>query len=66
VSTSKTCASYPYWAAMAQLDLAQWLAEQNRNQEAASHAAAAAETFERLGAAPDVERARRLLAVVPA
>ncbi len=52
--------SYPYWEAMARLDLANWLIDQGRNDEAVLLSDAAAEVFERLGAAPDLDRARRL------
>ena len=52
--------SYPYWEAMASLDLAEWLSDQGRNDEAKAPRDAAAQTFDRLGAAPDLARARRL------
>ena len=52
--------SYPYWEAMARLDLANWLIDQDRNEEAVLLSDTAAEIFERLGAAPDLDRARRV------
>ena len=52
---------YPYWAARAQLELAELLARQDRLDESAGHARAAATTFERLRAAPMLDRARALL-----
>jgi hypothetical protein len=55
--------SYPYWEAMATLDLAEWLSDQGRNDEAKSRRDSAAQTFERLGAAPDLARARSLGAI---
>ena len=51
---------YPYWEAMARLDLAYWLTDRGRTDEADALANAAAVIFERLGAAPDLDRARRL------
>jgi len=52
---------YPYWTGRAQLDLAEWLARQGRAGEAAARATEAARTFEQLGAAPMLARARALL-----
>src|SRR5208283_3282009 len=52
---------YPYWTARAQLDRAEWLARQNRLDESTSLAAKAAVTFETIGAAPMLARARSLL-----
>jgi tetratricopeptide (TPR) repeat protein len=52
--------SYPYWEAMARLDLANCLIDQGRNDDAVMLSDTAAEVFERLGAAPDMDRARRL------
>jgi tetratricopeptide (TPR) repeat protein len=51
---------YPYWEAVARLDLAAWLFDRGRTHEARPLRDAAAEVFERLGAAPDIDRARRL------
>ena len=51
---------YPYWEAMARLDLACWLSELARSEEAIALADTAASIFERLGAAPDLDRARRV------
>ena len=53
---------YPFWLARAQIDLAAWLTERGRSSEAASLVDEAAGTLERLGAAPALARARRLLA----
>jgi plasmid stabilization system protein ParE len=52
---------YPYWTARAQLDLAEWLARQDRLDESARLATEAAVAFETLGAAPMLARARALL-----
>ena len=52
---------YPYWTARAQLDRAEWLAGQGRLDESARLAAEAAATFETIGAAPMLARARALL-----
>ena len=51
---------YPYWEAMARLDLAGWLIDEGRNAESAPLLQAASQTFEGLGARPDLARARRL------
>ena len=51
---------YPYWEGKARLDLANCLIDQGRNDEAVLLSDTAAEVFERLGAAPDLDRARRL------
>ena len=48
---------YPYWAARAQLDRAEWLAGQGRVEEAERLAGEAAATFEVVGAVPMVARA---------
>ena len=53
--------SYPYWTARAQLDLAEWLAVHDMLDESARLAAEAAATFEKVGAAPMLVRARALL-----
>jgi len=52
---------YPYWTARAQLDRAEWLAHAGRLEEAAALATQAAATFETVGAAPRLARARALL-----
>ncbi len=52
---------YPYWTARARLDLAVWLARQGRLDESAKLADAAASTFEAIGAAPMLARARALV-----
>ena len=51
---------YPYWTARVQLDRAEWLARQEKLDESAKLAAKAAATFEIVGAAPMVARARAL------
>ena len=51
---------YPYWTARTQLDRAEWLAGQERLEESATVACEAATTFERVGAAPMLARARAL------
>jgi hypothetical protein len=53
---------YPYWTARAQLDLSEWLARQNRLDESAGLATEAAATFEKVGTAPMLARARELFA----
>ena len=52
---------YPYWTARAQLDRAEWLARQDRIDEAARLAREAAETFDSVGAAPMLARALAVL-----
>jgi len=52
---------YPYWTARAQLDRAEWLARQIRIEESARLAREAAETFDSVGAAPMLARARAVL-----
>jgi len=52
---------YPYWTARAQLDRAEWLARQGRLDKSASLAGEAAATFEAVGAAAMLARARVLL-----
>jgi len=52
---------YTYWAARAQLDRAEWLARRQRLDESARLASDAAATFEAVGAAPMLARARTLL-----
>ncbi len=52
---------YPYWTARTQLDRAEWLARQERLDEAAQLASEAAATFEAVGAVPMLARARVLL-----
>ena len=47
----------PFWLAVTELEHSEWLVEQGRGQEAEPLLAEAQETFERLGAAPWVERA---------
>ena len=51
----------PYWTARAQLDRAEWLARQGRLDKSASLAGEAAATFEAVGAAAMLARARVLL-----
>ena len=53
---------YPYWIALVQLERAEWLAGQGRLGESSGLAGEAAATFERIGAAPMLARARALLA----
>ena len=53
---------YPFWLARAQIDLAAWLTERGRSSEAASLVDEAAGALERLGAAPALARAHRVLA----
>ncbi len=50
-----------YWTARAQLDRAEWLVGQQRLDEAAQLAVAAAATIEIVGAAPMLARSRALL-----
>jgi len=52
---------YAYWVARAQLDRAEWLARRHRSYESAKLAHEAAATFEAVGAAPMLARARTLL-----
>ena len=52
---------YSYWVARAQLDRAEWLARRDRSYESAKLAHQAAATFETVGAAPMLARARMLL-----
>jgi len=52
---------YPYWTARAQLDRAEWLAGRDRLDESARLAREAAATFEMVGAAPVLARARALV-----
>jgi hypothetical protein len=56
--------AYPYWLAVTQTDLAEWLIEQGRDGEAEPLLAAAIGVFEPLGAAPALERARSLSAAM--
>ena len=49
--------SYPYWTARVQLDRAEWLAGQGRQDEAAALAGEAASSFEQLGTRPMIARA---------
>jgi hypothetical protein len=51
---------YPYWTARAQLDRAEWLARQSRLEESMRLASQAAASFEKVGAAPMLARARAL------
>jgi tetratricopeptide (TPR) repeat protein len=51
---------YPYWRAIAETDLADWLTAEGRGQEAAPLLDAASATFESLGAAPALARAHSL------
>ena len=52
---------YPYWTARAELDRAEWLSRQRRPDESAELAGEAAGTFEAVGAASMLARARALL-----
>ena len=56
---------YPYWQAVAQTDLAAWLIDQGRTQEAAALLQDAATALQRLGAAPALARAQGLLDAAP-
>lgn len=56
---------YPYWTARAQLDRAEWLAGQDRPDESARLAEKAAATFETIGSAPMLARARACVAPEP-
>jgi class 3 adenylate cyclase/tetratricopeptide (TPR) repeat protein len=56
----------PFWLAVTQLEHAEWLSEQGRGDEAEPLVAEARETFERLEAAPWLERAAQLATKVPA
>ena len=51
---------YPYWLALAQTDLAAFLIERGRDEEAAAPLAEALSTLEQLGAAPALARAQEL------
>jgi tetratricopeptide (TPR) repeat protein len=53
--------AYPYWTARAQLDRAEWLSRNDSPENAARVAAQAASTFEGIGAAPMLVRARALV-----
>jgi class 3 adenylate cyclase/tetratricopeptide (TPR) repeat protein len=57
---------YPYWQAVAETDLAHWLATQRRSEEAAVLLDGAVATFESLGATPALDRARNLSSQSPA
>ena len=56
---------YPYWRALAQLDLGRFLADDDRAEEAEKPLLSAAETFEELGAQPALDRTRTLLGSLP-
>jgi tetratricopeptide (TPR) repeat protein len=53
--------AYPFWLARTQVDHGGWLLADGQEQEAAPVLAEAAATLERLGAEPELARARRLL-----
>jgi class 3 adenylate cyclase/tetratricopeptide (TPR) repeat protein len=53
----------PFWAAVAQLEHAEWLAERGRNDEAQPLLAEATPVFERLRARPFSDRAKMVVAV---
>ncbi len=52
---------YEYWTARTQLDRAEWLADRDRFDESTGPAAEAAATFESIGVAPMLARARAIL-----
>jgi tetratricopeptide (TPR) repeat protein len=56
--TILTDLNYTYWLARAQADLAAWLTTQHRPDDAQPLLAAATDTFTRLGAQPDLDKAR--------
>jgi ATP/maltotriose-dependent transcriptional regulator MalT len=56
----------PFWLALTQLEHAEWLSEQGATAEGERLAEEARAAFERLEAAPWIERASRLATVVPA
>ena len=56
---------YPYWRALAELDLGRFLAGDDRADEAEKPLLSAAETFEELGARPALDRTRTLLGSLP-
>ncbi len=56
---------YPYWLAITQTDLAEWLIGQGRRAEAESLLDEAIETFRRLEAAPALARAEAVAGVTP-
>jgi class 3 adenylate cyclase/tetratricopeptide (TPR) repeat protein len=56
----------PFWLALTQLEHAEWLSEQGATAEGERLAEEARVAFERLEAAPWIERASRLATVVPA
>jgi hypothetical protein len=53
---------YPYWRALAELDLGRFLVSEGRADEAQKPLALAADTFELLRAGPALDQARSLLA----
>jgi class 3 adenylate cyclase/tetratricopeptide (TPR) repeat protein len=55
---------YPYWLARTQADLARWLMTMQRAGEADPLLADVVEVFTRLGAQPDLDRARALMSIV--
>ena len=56
---------YPYWRALAELDLGRRLIDDGRADEAEKPLLSAAETFEGLGARPALDRTRTLLGSLP-
>ena len=53
---------YPYWQALANLDLGRFLLDQGRADDAEKPLVLAVEAFESLGARPGLEQARTALA----
>jgi hypothetical protein len=56
---------YPYWLAVTQVDLAEWLIGQGRREDAESLMDEAIETFRRFEAAPALARAEAVAGVAP-
>jgi hypothetical protein len=60
-----TALDYPYWRARAEVDLAGWLVERDRREEAGAVLVSAIATLEALGAAPLLVEARALRGARP-